>query len=115
MRWSSNWQDDRTVGGWPLLILDPIAALEDRLSLAFFSSPNKDAVIETIGPTARHATQYPPIVAEELMRAQLEAAYRTKSDHGECGEEGDEGGQGAKGGGAPVNQRLRELGEKQVD
>ena len=73
---------------------------EERLSLAFFSSPNKSALIETVGPEAG-ASGYPQVIAGELSDAHYMAAYST--------------GVGADGEPEAANSALRKLGEQLTD
>eukprot|EP01043_Picozoa_sp_COSAG02_P033934 COSAG02_NODE_2344_length_9101_cov_11.972117_2_plen_417_part_00 len=79
---------------------DPETMQTERLSLAFFSSPNKTTLIETIGPAAAHDNieNFPPILAGELSDAHYLAAYNTSGEDG-----------------VPVNLALRKLGERQVN
>eukprot|EP01052_Picozoa_sp_SAG31_P000742 SAG31_NODE_21_length_34109_cov_60.598824_26_plen_390_part_00 len=51
------------------------AASKERLSLAFFSSPNMDSLIKTVGPAAAAGSSYPSIVAAQLADAHYLAAY----------------------------------------
>lgn len=80
------------------VVADTDAMQTERLSLAFFSSPNKTALIETIGPASAHEIEnFPPILAGDLSDAHYLAAYNTGEDD------------------LPVNSALRNLGERQVD
>jgi isopenicillin N synthase-like dioxygenase len=74
-----------------------VPSTAERLSLAFFSSPNKRARIATVGPAVGADGSYPPILAGELSDAHYLAAYHDGADE------------------VAPNSALRALGEKQLD
>jgi isopenicillin N synthase-like dioxygenase len=56
-------------------------AQQERYSIAFFGSPNGDALVEALASctSAEHPAKYPPISYEEYLRYRISAAYPLKT------------------------------------